>query len=268
MSRPARRVCVFCEAVVPLEREHVFPNWLKNLFSNVQPDFEHHTYSRSWIATPITTGVRREQGYLFSRKKKVVCKGCNHGWMKDLEDAANPLLKRMFRGDAFDLDPAESTTLAAWAWKTAYVVEHLNHQTMTTQAWQRHAFYASRVPPQHSRVWLTHHADNEWTVRAQHLFVGRREMNAPPAESVRDTKLDTMCFGNVAFFVSCTAHHAPFEPSGVLPRGIAELWPRAGTTSWPLPVTVHVNEWEAVDQRLADWVSPSRRGSPPQYWQL
>jgi hypothetical protein len=55
-----------------------------------------------------------------------VCRGCNGGWMEQLETAVDPLIQRLIDKDdleSFSLEQIE--TLARWTGKTAVVLSHV-----------------------------------------------------------------------------------------------------------------------------------------------
>jgi len=52
-----------------------------------------------------------------------VCASCNNGWMSDLEGRAKPMLETMLEGRGRALHQEGQRTLAAWALKTAIMVD-------------------------------------------------------------------------------------------------------------------------------------------------
>lgn len=76
--------CIFCGKQEKLTKEHVFPNWLSNLYKNndlVINEFVGDT-NLKWLSK------------IFQHKARVVCKDCNNGWMSDLEKSVIPIIKK------------------------------------------------------------------------------------------------------------------------------------------------------------------------------
>src|SRR5690348_16324735 len=48
-----------------------------------------------------------------------VCRACNHGWMKRLEDAAAPILTPLMANATMPLTPEMQRRIASWTAKTA-----------------------------------------------------------------------------------------------------------------------------------------------------
>jgi len=112
MQETDGRKCMFCDGA-PLTVEHAFPQWLSKVvpgdgnFTNVQV-----LPPRASRRTP-----------LMDIRVRAVCAGCNNGWMSRLEAAAKPLLSPMIRGEVSTLSPSDQRTIAAWAVKTAIVLQ-------------------------------------------------------------------------------------------------------------------------------------------------
>jgi hypothetical protein len=84
---------------------------------------------------------------------KCVCGGtnnsCNNGWMRGIENAANPIMTPLIRGDAALLSPADQTTIATWAVLKAMVV---HHEFIPRK--MRKKFATTRHPSPEWSVWI------------------------------------------------------------------------------------------------------------------
>ena len=77
----------------------------------------------------IETGIRQREWLRTGPAKETVrsvCKDCNTGWMSRLEDCARAVLSPLIRGESAALKGAELVLVAAWATKTATVIESRN----------------------------------------------------------------------------------------------------------------------------------------------
>lgn len=107
------RRCVFCGSTSNLTREHVLPNWLKDVGLDLAPSIHQagplNRIPRQWSSRPFGTTV------------KMVCEACNGGWMSALEGAAKPVLTPLIRGESRRLPDEDQALIAAWTCKTALV---------------------------------------------------------------------------------------------------------------------------------------------------
>jgi hypothetical protein len=109
--------CLFCGGS-PLTREHIWPEWL----SKELPALELTTFTleragketETWKAPAASTTVR------------AVCAICNGGWMSDLEARAAPLLTPLIRGQTPRMGRPSQAAVAAWALKTAVMLDQMN----------------------------------------------------------------------------------------------------------------------------------------------
>lgn len=145
--------CIFCDAEPPLTDEHIFGDWLREL-----------GYTGEGVRE-IVSGDGSEpiiqRGGFFSKKLKIVCADCNGRWMSSLEEAAKPLLIRIFnlpyspyQQPHIGLDTNDQLALARWAFKTAVVASYITRQEIFP-AKHREEFHAHERhdPPQRAQIW-------------------------------------------------------------------------------------------------------------------
>ena len=97
--------------------------------------------------------VQRGRG-IFTRKLKIVCGTCNHGWMSGIEEAAKPLLVRMFGSQSpISLSADDQLALARWAFKTAVVARYVADRSTFPTA-HRREFGRTNNPPQNAQIWI------------------------------------------------------------------------------------------------------------------
>jgi hypothetical protein len=120
MPRRAPGRCIFCGAF-GLTKEHVLPDWLRSIFPRLPTD-THTVGTVDWVHLP-TAGImplpsrRLRQGQAGSRKVKVVCKGCNTGWLSVMEESTKPILGSLVQGTAGVLTNTQQRALAAWIYE-------------------------------------------------------------------------------------------------------------------------------------------------------
>ena len=147
------KVCVFCEAR-PTTIEDIWPKWIGRYLGR-RP-------ARTFIRD--TSGlIRSFRGLSNVQRAKVVCETCNGGWMKGLEDYANPLLKVMFDERlAIALHGSDTTQLkvAQWIVKTAMMLQ-LAYTLETTSAIPDlvfKEFARSQIIPDDCFIFLARHS--------------------------------------------------------------------------------------------------------------
>ena len=105
-----------------------------------RPDGTGH--NRDWKAPPYTQTVNH------------VCRGCNNGWMSTLETEAKPLLQPMIEGRHKQLHPRSQRIIAAWAFKTAAMLEFIASAEPAIVQEQRDWLLAHREPHPSVHVWV------------------------------------------------------------------------------------------------------------------
>ena len=109
------RTCIFCGETAN-SGEHLLPEWLQKVFPVDDP-------AVLWrqVAGKKTSWQKKR----FSEKTKIVCGGCNHGWMSRLEDASKEVLLPPITRSLvpYSLDLRAQWIAAQWAMKTCYVFQ-------------------------------------------------------------------------------------------------------------------------------------------------
>src|SRR5690349_12765505 len=88
---PTGRSCIFCGSSGPMSREHVLARWIHKRFPSDGTQ-EH------WHRTEAGDGTVKERRYRivpFELTVREVCRGCNNGWMAELENVIRPILDPM-----------------------------------------------------------------------------------------------------------------------------------------------------------------------------
>jgi hypothetical protein len=130
------RSCAFCGSKGSLTNEHIYPQWIWREFGDTpnppKPVTTGH-HSEQEVMTPFFGGFLRDvvsssdrpRLRPTARKVKVVCPGCNNGWMSHLETEAQTahrvMAKKQWRFSADDV-----SVLRRWAIKTGLMSEHFD----------------------------------------------------------------------------------------------------------------------------------------------
>ncbi len=148
--QPKVGTCIFCGKHGPLEGEHVIAQWVRKALG-----IAGNRKQTIWLGQKLKM-VRRWQKPVATRPQWCVCRECNHGWMKDLEDAVQPHLETLARrGVATVPGPATARLLVAWAFKTAAVAQEMEpNRLKPIDAAARDYLRVNGEPPPGTRGWM------------------------------------------------------------------------------------------------------------------
>src|SRR5262249_18288537 len=111
------RPCAFCLNEAKLTGEHVWSDWICELFPDVRVTF------RRWHAG---TQTAEWDTVGMDHTLRVVCKSCNERWMSDLESKhASPAMKSLILSESLaKLSTAHLRSIAIFAFKTAVICDY------------------------------------------------------------------------------------------------------------------------------------------------
>lgn len=175
-----------------------------------------------------------------------VCKGCNGGWMRDLELAVQPVLTPMLLGaksrQLTCLSIEQQSKLAAWALKTSMLLAAKLYKNqpagwlpVDNLRWLKDQRGLSPLPPD-ARVWLAY-VDAEGTLAAS-----VKSGTILTADGQPIAHAGTFSVGYVVFQVFCGElsgnktppwRNAQFAPKGQFRRAMLDIWPAKGVVVWP-----------------------------------
>src|SRR4051812_25295706 len=104
------RTCIFC-GETPVTREHLWPDWLRRLV-DVPVPFRHHLEQE---VDGVEVRDERFEAIPYDQTVRVVCAGCNNGWMSRAESDAKPILEPLLEFRGRQLHRREQRILASWA---------------------------------------------------------------------------------------------------------------------------------------------------------
>jgi hypothetical protein len=227
------RNCVFCGAPAD-SQEHVWPNWAGPMLADEGPLPHFHQVIQEGRAGE----ERRYSKDAYSVTVGVICKGCNNGWMSDLESRAKPCLETMLQGHGRALHETGLRTLATWALKTSMMVEHTHGAKRNVIPGGEYAYlFEHREPSERVRVWMAAYAGTQavalgsmWGLDAETNETGPREWE--PDRGARDIWGATILFGPVVFQVFGTTLLPLLEGLEVNAPYTHRIWPYTGGFTW------------------------------------
>lgn len=144
-----RGKCIYCDVTANLTEEHIFPDWLGNVYPRRSrkrvhtlrrpekhiffEDTDLHAKPMVYHSDPYTTVVRN------------VCSTCNNGWMAVLQNDAKKLIKELADGNWKLFTQIELEILARWSVMVSVNLECYG-RILTTTPYQRKKLMHSQMP--------------------------------------------------------------------------------------------------------------------------
>ena len=223
------RRCIFCGDRAD-NVEHLWPEWVLSL---VPPK-------------TISGFIGRHKNLKFKREFTVRCvcqKRCNNGWMSDLETASTPILGALIVDKSMFLDPPQQWTIAAWAVKTAMVLD-----TALRPIGGRSFTFYSEIE--------CHHLRESWEIPVRTMiWLGRFLGNAlgawssellgtfPDDATKYPMRASTLVMGSLAIQVLSARAPAKYNRATVGINPVQGPWNEILVTAWP---SVHRIYWPPI----------------------
>jgi hypothetical protein len=161
--------CIFCGNVGLLTHEHIWADWLKKYIPKNMPNHRAGRMIRGRQAKPIKVTARLVGGDLRSKRVRCVCasetyapnskhKGCNDGWMKDIQDQAKPIVVPLIDGQACSLNVRQQRILSAWIAMAVICSEYSHPDDVSIREKDRNILRTKHVPPANNwKIWVGRH---------------------------------------------------------------------------------------------------------------
>jgi hypothetical protein len=181
--------CLFCGGPATgkaFSKEHVWPVWARDLLAEFGypvddliplTQWDHGTGAQAKVhhtpASALTVGG-------------VVCRGCNSGWMSQLEGAVQPIFRRLLtERPSCLLTVQEQETLATWALMKA-IVYAFSRESPPPQSLVGFAkeFYSTRRVPSNHCVWASAYGGPDFELIAERASVLRPKIEGIGPEAV------------------------------------------------------------------------------------
>ena len=217
-----------------MSREHVFPEWMRELF----PEMDEVDYKRS-IENVAEDGPAEEDQWtaaVFSQTVRDVCTGCNNGWMSNLEGTVKPLLSGPMTDQPCRYSITEQHAIAVWATKTVLVALRAIPKRPEVVSPAMYRWFAEhRSPLPNSIAWLGRYdGKGEWPVTFKLHAAGYGPIDEPQPRYEDAVKGFHAVFaaGHLAFFVFGVPDGPRVDGYGHEKRVL--IWPNVGgDVAWP-----------------------------------
>jgi hypothetical protein len=216
-------LCPFCRKLGKMSDEHIWGDWLgdeipfvgrKHLFRSVEvkESGEEVTKTRIGAGDPLNAQIR-------------VCRDCNHGWMREIQEDARPTLSSMFKHDFLLLDRTQQAKLATWVCMSTMASDFLprHEYGIVSNSKERKFLMSKRVPPSNWRIWAAHceafSALGQWLRFSFPARLDNHILNPEPRKRPRPNSQTTAFVINRTFFFALTSRS--FTIPGGLSGGAA-----------------------------------------------
>ncbi|MGO7332018.1 hypothetical protein [Rhizobium leguminosarum] len=238
MSVPGK--CIFCGGK-GLTKEHLFPQWMRPLLQGYVEASELPSYAQlrtfgglSVPGLPSANGWNN-QGYIFNKRLRVVCRSCNNGWMSQQEQATKSLLTAMIEGRPAPLGQDEQFQLALWCALRAAIFERDDPKNAAISRYQYRYIYEHRTLPDGWKVFAASYSGLEWAARMFHLSGKVLNINDQSMPSAPNTHLTAIGMGKtICVVLGSTATNASFVTTRLSPTGLEQIWPFVQALEWPV----------------------------------
>lgn len=240
---PSTKACYFCARTGNLTKEHVWPQWMRAVAGDLEPQRYTHAagFARigldSWQEHP--TLVVEQPGSVLTARVREVCRDCNSGWMSRLEQATRPHLDLLGQNcyplGRTTISPEAAALVAVWALKTSWIRELASPGCRTPTASMREHLQRWLTPPAGTAVWAARHSGQlNFDSRTSRATMQHAEHDWSGTDT-RDVLVSVLTWGGLSL-LSRTDNGPGVPPMRPDPDVWAQLWPVSDSIQWP-PVT-------------------------------
>lgn len=191
-KKPTGR-CIFCGLLGNMSKQHIIPDRVKRLVPRLR-GVRHRVHHRlPGDPRPPVVEHPKDTGALWgSRKLRVVCKTCNTGWIKAVEEDAFALLEGHILGNGRDLSAEDCRKVALFS-AIMFTMIDLDHlPTSVIPQTERTYIFENRQPPPRWFIYIGKLESNEWEGRFRHhspTLISVEDITRPKVEKGQVTTL-------------------------------------------------------------------------------
>ncbi len=234
--------CIFCGGQ-PVNREHVWSHWSHRYL----PKGKKKWFAFHGTEYPDRTDIEivKHPGDPHDWQVACVDESCNNGWMRELENAARPILIPLIQGDETPrfLGKKERSIIAAWIALKATIQEYAPRGDIISHHTQLRRLWRWQLAPENTwRIWLGRYDGNEPdTLWASHPMlvvpdaVAQRRKDR--AANYYNSQAATYVIGKLFIhLIRCPYQNLirnwSYDPAVVIK--LRHIWPLSGfDTAWP-----------------------------------
>jgi hypothetical protein len=235
--------CAFCNRTAKLSGEHLWSEWMRNLFPGKKFNFVRRDDAGNIIAHWSLPGI--------DLTANVVCKPCNEGWMSSLESKlAKPAMADLIRGHHnIRISPERAQDVARFAFKTAVIVDHMGPNPPFFLKSVRRRFARSLSIPRNVVIWF-----GRYQPLGSGRFSGNYHAATPSASESIQLYVCTYAVGHLFFQVVAADLPRNFPSFTPYPESFKylsiPLWPTLSSDFiWPPKSSLQRDDFETFAER-------------------
>lgn len=157
-----RPKCVFCGSEGDLTKSHIWPKWSESIIPSTAAQHElrigsTQTFAQSVPGPELKLSIKN--GSASKKKPKNTCVECNGKWMRNIEEAAQPVIHKLMLGREFVLCFDEQILLSSFLCLVSMRVEKSAHGVSAIPKSDSDFIVRSRVPPPNWWIALCRYQD-------------------------------------------------------------------------------------------------------------
>jgi len=228
--------CIFCSKT-GLTKEHIWPVWTTVLLENSHS--EKHTEQLFTAQDTQLTEIprtRAKPGHLRTKKLRVVCGGCNSGWMSALENAVKPTLTALATSQPHALTPDDMAVLGRWVALKVMVAECDTRDLAVTPPDVRKQFMADQRVPSEFRICIGQCGVRGWECGYyRHAATVARSPLVTPQHRFKNIHSVAIGIGDLFIFAMYTTLSGLFNANPNYSDALVPVFPAQGAPTWPPP---------------------------------
>ena len=248
--------CIFCGGSGKKSKEHIWSEWI-HAYLPKQGDGYHFSevQTAKWDEHLSTEKIKR-QGYLSSKKLRVVCRSCNSGWMSKLETEVRPVLELILRKEVFDISPSDQIVLSRWVAMKVIVGEHSEGNTHVTPFSDRNALMMEGRVPAYFYICIGSHEqkhNSAWLRTSYTLSLSRKGPQPPLGNRNRNSQSIGMIVGPLFIWALAIRHDDIAADEFVHFNKVRQIFPSTEEPiKWPIKDILTDSQMSTIVYALQD----------------
>jgi hypothetical protein len=171
---------------------------------------------------------------LRTKKVRVVCAGCNNGWMSALENVVKPILTALITSQPCALTPNDLDVLARWVALKAMVAECDVRELAVTTTDVRQQFKADQRVPPDFRICIGQCGADGWNCSYyRHAATIARSPLVTPERRFKNIHSIAIGIGDLFIFALYTTLSGLFNANPLYSEALVPVFPAKDGWAWP-----------------------------------
>jgi hypothetical protein len=180
--------------------------------------------------------TKAKPGHLRTKKLRVVCGGCNSGWMSALENAVKPMLTALITSQPRALTPDDLDVLARWVALKVMVAECDIRDLVVTPPDVRMQFKADQHVPSDFRICVGQCGVGGWECGYyRHAATVAKSPLVTPQHRFKNIHSVAIGIGDLFIFAVYTTLSGLFTANPIYSEALLPVFPVEGAWTWPPP---------------------------------